>query len=307
MVEARALPSVRRVVRAERRRVKWPKIAPYFFALPFLLAFFAFVVAPLCYAAYLSVFKTTMVGGERFVGLANYQRAFLDPSFWRGLLNTFHFGVYMTPAMLALALLTALILDSRILRTATLFRVGIFVPYAIPGVIATLLWGYIYGPHYGLVAQALKSVSVEPPDLLGGDWIMVSLANISVWQYLGYNFIILYAALKAVPDELSEAAVVDGAKAIQIALHIKIPLIRSAIVIVLLFAIIGTIQLFNEPFLLMPMASYVISSDFTPNIYTYSLAFRALQYNYAGAISFVMGLITAIIAFAFLTFTNRRR
>lgn len=291
----------------QRRRVKWVKMAPYVFALPFLLAFVAFIVAPLAYAAYLSVFRTSMVGGERFVGIDNYQRAFIDPSFWRGLVNTIHFGIYMTPAMLILALLAALILDSKVLRAGSLFRVGIFVPYAIPGVIATLLWGYLYGPNYGLISQTLQTVGIVSPDLMGSDWIMVSLANISVWQYLGYNFVILYAALQSVPTDLSEAATVDGATARQIAIFIKIPLIRSAIIVVLLFAIIGTIQLFNEPFLLMPLASYVIASDFTPNIYTYSLAFRSLQYNYAASISFVMGLVTALLAFTFLALANRRK
>jgi multiple sugar transport system permease protein len=291
-----------------RRLFKLARLAPYLFAAPFMVAFVLFVIAPLGYALYLSLFRTAMIGGQRFVFLENYQKAFVDQSFWRGLLNALQFGLYMTPVMLILALGAALLIDSKVVRGGGLFRLIIFIPYTVPGVIGTLLWGYLYGQNYGLIGQTLRGVGVsEPPNLLGPDWILQSLANVSVWQYLGYNFVILYAALQAVPRDLWEAAYVDGAKPRQVARFIKIPMIWPAIVIVLLFAIIGTIQLFNEPFLLKPVASVVVTDDFTPNIYTYSLAFRTQQYNYAGAVSFVMGLITAILAFGFLKVANRGR
>jgi len=291
---------------SRKRRIGWVQVAPYLFALPFLLVFCAFVIAPFGYAGYLSLFKTAMVGGERFVGLSNYWNAFGDANFWNGLLNCLIFGLIMTPVMLTLALAAGLVLDSKVVRAGSFFKVGIFLPYAIPGVIGTLLWGFLYGREYGLISQTLGVLGITPPHLLGNQLIIASLANISIWQYLGYNFVILYAAMAAVPDELTEAAVVDGASATQIAWQIKIPMIRSAIIVVVLFAIIGTIQLFNEPFLLMPMASDVITSDFTPNVYTFFLAFRTMQYNYAGAISFVMGLITAVVSIAFLVISRRR-
>ncbi|WP_213767855.1 sugar ABC transporter permease [Caballeronia sp. dw_19] len=283
------------------------RLAPYLFALPFLLFFLCFIIFPALYAGYLSLFKTGIVGGQHFVGLENYVRALNDSRFWEGVLNVLHFGVWMVPILIGAALLSALILDSDMVHGASIFRVGIFIPYAIPGVIATLVWGYLYGPNYGLITQLCQMVGIRPPDLLSSGNIVTSIANISVWQYLGYNFIIFHAALQAVPEDLMEAAALDGANRWTAALYIKLPLIRDAVITALLFSIIGTVQLFNEPFLLQPEARDVITSNFTPNIFSYSLAFRSQQYNYAGAVSFLIALITGLLSYLFLWLSSRKK
>jgi multiple sugar transport system permease protein len=124
---------------------------------------------------------------------------------------------------------------------------------------------------------------------------------------MGYNMIIYYAALQAVPQDLEEAAVLDGATAFDYALRIKLPLILPTIVITIVFSIIGTLQLFTEPYLMINLARSVIHSGFTPNLYAYTLAFTGQQYNYSAAISFLLGGVTAVLAYAFMLASDRRR
>jgi multiple sugar transport system permease protein len=283
------------------------RVAPYLFLLPFMLLFAAFLVIPLVNALGLSVYKTTLVGGTRFVGMENFHKAFVDPKFWDGVVTLIKFGAMQIPVMLILALFFAMVLDSGTVYAKSFFRISFFIPYAVPTVVAALMWGFLYGPAYGPFAQLAGAMGWPAPDFLSHATILPSLANIAVWEYMGYNMIIYYAALQAVPQDLEEAAVLDGATALDYALRIKLPLIVPTIVITIVFSIIGTLQLFTEPYLMINLARSVIHSGFTPNLYAYTLAFTGQQYNYSAAISFLLGGVTAVLAYAFMLASDRRR
>lgn len=137
--------------------------------------------------------------------------------------------------------------------------------------------------------------------------MLPSIGNIVTWQYTGYNMIIMYAALQAVPSEVYEAARVDGATGWGIALRIKIPLIVPAIVLTCVFSIIGSLQLFNEPQIMSTLAPNVIQDHYTPNLYAYTLAFTNQQYNYSAAISFLLGTVVFVCSYIFMLATNRGR
>ncbi len=281
------------------------RIAPYIFLAPFLFFFSAFLIIPLLYAFDLSVYKTTLVGGTRFVGLANYAKAFTDPNFWDGVLTLVKFGAMQMPVMLILALVFALILDSGVVYAKSFFRIGFFIPYAVPAVIATLLWGYLYGPAYGPVTQIADALSLPRPNFFAAKSILPSIANIAVWEYMGYNMIIYYSALQAIPTDLEEASLMDGASAFAYALKIKLPMIVPTIIVTIIFSIIGTLQLFAEPYLMINLARNLINSHFTPNLYAYTLAFTAQQINYSAAISFVLGGVVAVVSYVFMLVANR--
>ena len=239
------------------------KITPYLFLTPFLLGFILFLVYPLFYALNLSMYRNRLIGGITFVGLDNYVKAFQDLNFWEGVRNVLEFGVIQIPVMLGLALLFALLLDGKLIQRQTIFRLGYFLPFAVPSVVATLMWGYFYGESFGPIAQIAKALDLQPPQFFTATAILPSIANISTWQYTGYNMLILFAALKGVPEELYEAAKVDGASDLQIALRIRIPIIMPAIALTAIFSIIGTLQLFNEPNILGVVAPAVMNSHFT--------------------------------------------
>jgi len=278
----------------------------YVFTAPFLICFLLLFVLPLGYAAYLSLFKNQLVGGTVFAGLGNYTRAFADGQLIAGVGRVALFFVIQVPIMLLLALLAALAIDSGLLRVARVFRLGIFVPYAIPAVVATLMWGYLYGPDFGPAAQLASKLHLTAPDFLGSTLMLPSIANIVTWEFTGYNMIVLYAALRTVPKQLYEAAEVDGAGAWRTAWSIKLPALRPALMLCLLFSVVGSYQLFTEPNLLQSLSPTVIGPSFTPNLYAYSLAFTSQEPDYAAAVSFLLGLVAVLVSYAVLLLGRRR-
>ena len=294
--------SVRRSSVSKRRQTA----AAYLFVLPFFVVFATMLVIPLGYAGYLSVFKNQLVGGLSFIGLDNYIQAFSDPDFLGGIGRMLIFLLVQVPIMLGVALFLALGLDSGRAHGAKALRLLYFMPYAVPGVVATLMWGYLYGPDFGPISQLFRAVGLESPNLLSSQNILGSMMNIVTWEFVGYNMIILYAALRSIPAELYEAAAIDGASQYRIAWSIKIPAIRPAIMLTVIFSIIGTFQLFNEPSLLDAIAPSAITNGFTPNFYAYNLAFVNQDVNYAAAVAFLLGAIIAVVSYVVQLGTQRR-
>lgn len=289
-----------RTPRAQRRPSPQRRkliITAYALIAPFVVVFLAMVIAPLVYAGYLSLFQTRLIGGEQFVGVANFGKALTDPVFLTGVGRVTIFLLVQVPIMLGLALFFALAIDSRRMIGSRFSRIAIFVPFAVPGVVAALMWGYLYGDDFGPIAQAVRSVGLPAPDLLSNELILFSMMNIVTWSFVGYNMIIMYAALRAIPTELYEAAEIDGAGAIRVAWSIKVPAIRPAIMLTLIFSIIGSFQLFTEPTLLAAIAPNVIGTSYTPNMYAYTLAFRFQDVNYAAAVAFLLGFAIMIISY----------
>lgn len=280
--------------------------AAYVLVTPFMVLFTAMLVVPLCYAAYLSVFQKRLVGGVTFVGLDNYLEALRDPELLAGVGRVALVLVVQVPIMLVIALFLALALDSGLVRGHRALRLVYFLPYAVPGVIAALMWGYLYGPDFGPIAQTARAIGLPAPDLLSPDAILGSIMNIITWGFVGYNMIVMYSALRAIPTELYEAAEIDGASQLRIAWSIKIPAIRPAIMLTLIFSVIGSFQLFNEPNILRGVAPAAISSSFTPNLYAYTLAFVNQQTNYAAAVAFLLGIVIAVVSYVVQLSSQRR-
>ena len=272
-------------------------MAGWGFLAPFLIVFLISFVAPIVYALYLSVFRSQLIGGNVFVGLENYARALQDPQFWSGVGRVSLLLVLQVPLLLVLALAAALALDSGKLRGMAFFRISIFMPYAVPAVVATLIWGFMYGTNFGLVANLNDIFSTSLPNPLSPSNILAAIANILIWGNVGYNMLIFYAALRVIPTELYEAAAIDGAGQFRIVTAIKLPAIRGALVIAAIFSIIGSFQLFNEPQILQPMAPNAISTYFSPNLYSYNLAFSGGQQNYSATVAIIMGVATMVVAY----------
>lgn len=282
-------PSLRR-----REKLDWKGWA---FVGPFMVVFTLVFLTPLAYALYLSFFQEKLIGGTAFVGFENYVRALTDPQFWESFGRVVLFLVVQVPIMLALALGAALALDSARLRGASFFRILIFLPYAVPAVVAVLMWGYIYGDQFGLTANVNDFLGFEALTPFAKEWMLLSIGNIVTWEFVGYNMLIFYSSLKTIPTDMYEAASLDGAGAWRTIFSIKIPSVRGALVIATIFSIIGSFQLFNEPNILRPLAPNVITTFFTPNMYAYNLSFAGQQFNYAATIAIIMGVITAVIAY----------
>ncbi|MGW4026594.1 carbohydrate ABC transporter permease, partial [Streptomyces sp. NPDC005009] len=264
---------------------------------PFVAVFALVFLAPIAYSVHLSLFRDQLIGGTTFVGLDNYEQALQDDRFWAALGRVSLFLCVQVPIMLGIALLVALALDSGRLYGKNFFRISIFLPYAVPAVVATLMWSFMYGTRFGLVSDLNDAFGLSLPDPLSPDLVLAAIGNIVTWEFVGYNMLIFYSALRVIPNSLYEAAEIDGAGQIRVITAIKLPAIRGALVIATIFSVIGSFQLFNEPSVMQKLAPNSITTDYTPNYYTYSLSFSGQQHNYSATVAIVMGLITMVIAY----------
>ena len=282
--------------------------AAFWFLLPFSVMFLLFFILPIFYAIWQSLLATKRAGlvGQSttvFAGLSNYAAAVNDQGFVASIGRVLLFGVVVVPLMIVFALVLALLLDSASVRFKKFFRTAFFAPYGVPGVIASLLWGFLYTPGLSPIIDILNGIGIKF-DFLGPDTTLWSIANIVIWQFAGYNMLVLIAQLQSIPRELYEAARVDGASGWRIAWNIKIPLVRPALTLISVFTIIGTLQLFAEPLVLQPIDSN-ISATYTPNLSAYTQAFTYNNYNYAAAQAVILALIALIFSFVFLKISQR--
>ncbi|MBL1092539.1 MULTISPECIES: carbohydrate ABC transporter permease [Streptomyces] len=298
----------RRVSRTEARNAR----AAAGFVLPFLALFGLCFLAPIGYAVQQSLHRTERTGPlglgghehEAFAGLANYAHALADERFLAGFGRVLLFGAVQIPLMIALATTLALLLESASARGIAFFRSAFFLPYGVPGVIASILWGFLYVPGISPLVKIADAAGWDV-DFLSRGTVLWSIANIVTWQFTGYNMLVLIAQLKSVPGELYEAARIDGASAWQVARHVKLPLIRPALVLTTVFSIIGTLQLFAEPMVLRPLASS-IDSGFTPNLHAYSEAFVGNDPHVAAAEAVLLALVACVLSFGFLRLVGGR-
>lgn len=290
-------------------RFQWA--TPYLFLAPFLILFVVFFFLPFAYDISQSFYKEVRSGlglsAPKVVwnGLNNYTQVLQDPAFRDGIKRVLIYGIVQIPIMMGVALIIALLMDSATVRFRSFFRMTAFIPYAVPAVVAAIMWGFFYTPNISPITALFVNAHVPPPDFLGPQTVLWSIANISTWEFTGYNMIIFYSALQAIPQEIYEAGRVDGLSEIGIARFLKVPMILPALVMGLLFSLIGTLQLFNEPEILTRLSG-AISSTYTPNIYAYNVAFVKTNYYYGGAIAALLGIMTFVFSFGFLRLTRRQ-
>ncbi|WP_210578531.1 carbohydrate ABC transporter permease [Streptomyces sp. GESEQ-4] len=293
--------------------LKRARSAPYFFLLPAVILFLLFFALPIGYALWLS-FRKVKVSGlglgsgartEVWAGLENYTDALTDSELVDGALRVLGYGCIVVPVMLGLALLFALMLDSDKVRLAPFTRLAIFLPYAIPGVVAALLWGFLYLPDVSPFYFVLDRLGLPQPDLLDGGPLYLALSNIAVWGGTGFNMIVIYTSLQAIPVEVYEAAKLDGATPLQTALRIKIPMVAPSLVLTFFFSIIATLQVFNEPTTLKPLTNSV-STTWSPLMKVYQDAFGKGDIYAAAAQATLIALATLVLSFGFLRAANRR-
>ncbi|MEY9995220.1 multiple sugar transport system permease protein [Streptomyces sp. V4I8] len=289
------------------RSQRWKGAA---FTVPFQLGFAFLYLLPIGYAVYQSLFLQKQsglgLGGAttEFVGLENYQNGLTDSAFMTSILRVVLFACAQIPFMLLVSLVLALFLDAVSSKVAGRFRILLLVPYMIPGVVAALVWINLYSPEVGPLTPL--------GEIFGFDWnffapsmVWPAIGNLLTWHGIGYNMVIIYAALQGVPRELFEAARLDGASEMRIALNIKIPFVRGALVLTALLSIIQMLQIFNEPALFRNVTPQTVSDSFTPIMIIYNQAFNAGNYHYAAALSVLLALILGIASLLFYRLTSK--
>ncbi|MEV6074611.1 sugar ABC transporter permease [Streptomyces sp. NPDC052069] len=287
------------------RFVRWVRqggITTILFGLPMVLTFAYFSWWPIVQSVRLSFEQTNLVGPAQWVGLDNFRNVLDDPLLWTAVENTALFAalalVIGFPVPLFLAVLIA-----ELRRGGTLFRILAYLPVAIPPVVSVLLWKWFYDPDAGLFNQLLAHVGLGPyPWLQSTDTAMLSIVLEATWAGFGSTVIIYLAALGSVPSELYEAAEIDGAGIWRRVWHITLPSLRGVILIMLLLQIIGTLQVFTEPFVMTDGGPE--DSTLTVLMLIYNYAFQNGDYGAATALSVLLALVLGVLSAIYLRATR---
>ncbi len=276
------------------------------FVSPFLAAFTLFMIVPLGYAIYDSLFTSRIIGGTVFSGFSNYSQILGSGMFWSGVIRVIIFGAIQIPVMLIIAFFFATAFDLGVAKFGKAFRTIFVIPFAVPVVVSALMWGFLFEPSYGPFVHLASLFGFHNTDFLSNTLMLPSIITIAIWEWTGYNSLILYTALKSVPREIVEAAILDDTPLWKIIVKVKLPLVRPAIVMLIFLNTIGALQLFVEPLILNNYSAGVITLNWTPVLYIYNTSINDAQYNLGAAMAVVLGLVIVAISITSLLFRRSK-
>ncbi|MEU6979244.1 MULTISPECIES: sugar ABC transporter permease [unclassified Streptomyces] len=288
-----------------RRRLLTRGSIPYVLIMPAVLGFAVFKAYPIAASFWLSL--TTGNGdSQHFAGLDNYRRLLADPLFWTALRNTALILVVQVPLMLGLALLVALGLNHSKVWLRPLWRLGVFIP-SLTGLVATgVMFSVILNRDAGLLNWVLSLFGIDPVDWLGSSfWARIGVVLVLTWHYTGYNAVMYLAGLQGIPKELYEAAMVDGAGPVRRFLSITLPQLRPILLLTVVLSTIGTLQLFDEPYVLT--GGGPDNATLTVTMYLYDNGFKYFDFGYASALAYALALIVSVLGVLQVRLMGERR
>ena len=278
------------------------KVIPYIFLAPFLASFLIFTVYPAGAAFFLSFqrvrgFISPAEGGGvvlEYKGFENYERLLTkDKRFRTAIINGAEFAVGTVLIQMPLALGVALLMNSPRVRFKTLARLAFFAPYITSAIVVGWIFTLVFDQRYGLLNALLAIVGLDAAGwLTDKNFVMPALIILGLWTWVGYNSLFFLAGLQNVPDDLKEAARIDGANTVRVFWHITVPFLRPVFVFVVITGLIGSFSLFSQPYLLFDSGSGPQDSGLFPLMYLFFMGFENLRMGYASAIGY---LLTAII------------
>ena len=272
--------------------------AAVLFIAPALTIILLFFLLPACASLLLSltdfdIYALADIHNIRFVALANYAGLMRNPLFWKALINTLYYTVVGGPLTVTMSLAIALLVNAKTARLKSLYRTIYFAPVVTTIVAVAVVWKYLYHPRFGLLNRGLALIGITPIDWLGDPhWAMPAIILLGIWKNFGYTMIIFVAALQAIPEELYEAARIDGASAIQQFRHVTLPLLGPTFVFVGIITAIGYLQLFPEPYVMTRGGP--VYSTLSIVMLMYEQGFRFWNMGFAASVAFVLFVVIAI-------------
>jgi multiple sugar transport system permease protein len=284
--------------------------AAWAFVAPALMVIAVFFFLPVLAGFALSftdfdIYALADIGNLRFVGLANYAELLQTPLFWKALGNTLYFVGVGVPLSIAASLGAALLLNSKLARFRPFFRVALFAPVVTTLVAVAIVWRYLLHTRSGLINYGLESVGLAPIDWLGDPhWAMPAIILFAVWKNFGYNMIIFLAGLQSIPEELYEAARIDGASSGQQLRHVTLPSLAPVILLVSVLTMAGYFQLFAEPYVMTQGGP--LQSTVSVLYFMYEEGFKWWNLGFASAIAFVLFVLMFAVTMLQLYVARRR-
>ena len=281
----------------------------WWFVAPAVLVIGGFFFVPVAAAFLLSftdfdIYALASFDNTRFIGLENYAALLGDSIFWKALVNTFYFAAVGGPLTIAISLAAAVLLQARLVRFKGLFRTIYFAPVVTTLVAVAVVWRYLYHPRFGLLNYGLGWFGIGPIDWLGDPrWAMPAIILLAVWKNFGYNMVVFVAGLQSIPEELYEAAELDGANAVQRFRHVTLPMLGPTFLFVTVITMIGYLQLFAEPYVMTQGGPLRATTSVV--LLMYEQGFRWWNMGYAAAIAFVLFLVIFAVTLVQLRFQPR--
>jgi multiple sugar transport system permease protein len=288
---------------ADFRRTFSKTWTSYLFILPNIIGVLVFLAYPILFSLFMSLTNWDFVSAPKFVGLRNYIRLFTaDPYFWISLKVTTTYVLMFVPGVLAASLVLALAMNQK-LRGIRVVRTAIFIPVVTSGVAVAIVWVWLLSKDFGLINMALRAVGLQPVGFLTNEsTALPSIAVVGIWKSMGYNAIILLAALQGVPKLLYEAAEIDGANNWQKFWSVTLPMIAPTMIFVTITSMIGAFQVFDQAFIMT--AGGPGDATYVYNFYFYRQAFGQLKMGYASAMAYILFLVMFVATLIQLRLTR---
>ena len=286
------------------------RLAGWLFAGPALLVIALFFGVPVRAALALSltgvdIYALADIDNLRFVGLGNYLALLQNPLFWKALGNTFYFVLVGVPLSIAASLGAALLLHAKVARLRPFFRTALFAPVVTTVVAVAVIWRYLFHTQYGMVNWGLSSLGIDPIDWLGDPaWAMPTIILFAVWKNFGYNMIIFLAGLQAIPEDLYEAARIDGASGWRQFRHVTLPMLGPVLLLVGILTMAGYFQMFAEPYVMTQGGP--LQSTVSVLYLMYEEGFKWWNLGNASAVAFLLFVIMTGITSGLLWLARRR-
>ena len=273
------------------------KLIPYLFLAPFILTFAVFTVYPAVDSFLMSFQRVRGFDNYEYVGTANYERLLTkDKRFRTALVNGAEFAAGTVLIQIPLALGVALLLNSPNVRLKVLARLAFFAPYITSAVVVGWIFTLVFEERYGLLNAVLANFGVDGIGWIKDkNWVMPALIILGLWTWVGHHSLFFLAGLQNVPNDLKEAARIDGASTARVFWHITLPFLRPIFVFVTITGLIGSFSLFGQPFLLFDSTSGPQDSGLFPLMYLYFMGFQNLRMGYASAIGYLLTIIILVI------------
>ena len=277
--------------------------AGYTLTTPYFIFFALFVAYPLIFSFVLVFHHWSIVGPLEWAGLSNFEELIGDNLFWRSILNTLYFIIIHVPLQVAVALVLASVLNSKI-PARGFFRAAFFLPVVVSGVAVTVLWRQMFSTNLGILNQILHYFGMQSvPWITDSHWAMPSIAVMATWKNVGLYVVLFLAGLQSVPKQLYEAADMDGASTVQKFLYITVPAINPVVVMVLILSTLGGFSLFIEPYVLT--GGGPMNSTLSGVLYVYRQAFQFFRMGYAATIGFALAAVVMAVILLQRRFTEQ--
>ncbi|MDE2775371.1 MAG: sugar ABC transporter permease [Chloroflexota bacterium] len=272
------------------------KLSPYLWILPAITVYGIFKLYPLVSGLQMSLLRWDGIEAPRYIGLRNFEKILSDPMTGAVLMNNVHYAVGTVVGKIVLSLFLAILLHQA-LKGRTFYRTSLFLPVVMSFVVVGVLWSWLFNPQFGLINSFLRGLGL---DFLVQDWLgdaavaLNSLILVDIWKWYGFHMVIFLAGLQSIPDELYEAARIDGASVWQQFLHVTLPMLQPVMIVNVTISVMGAFNVFDIPFIMT--AGGPANATNVMALHIYIRGFKFYRFGFSAALSYVLLVIVTLVA-----------